>query len=191
VCCRACHADLASLAACPACADRGRQGRREALVPGQRRRRTLAAGGGAAWFASSCAIAHRRGPLPAAPMPRTPPQHDRAVTRHGSRAPRAGRADRHAPHAPIAGRKVTAPGRNATHCPGWPLQPSGPDGEGQAEGPARLARGEPLNGVCLGQRECQWVVLCTVRVGGDSVPAVPGQRGGGQPNRGRRRLGAD
>jgi hypothetical protein len=36
---------------------------------------TLAAGGEAAWPASSCAIAHRRGPLPAAPMPRTPPQH--------------------------------------------------------------------------------------------------------------------
>jgi RyR domain len=34
---------------------------------------TLAAGGGAARPTSSCAIAHRRGPLPAAPMPRTPP----------------------------------------------------------------------------------------------------------------------
>ena len=29
----------------------------------------------AAWPTSSCAIAHRRGPLPAAPMPRAPPQH--------------------------------------------------------------------------------------------------------------------
>jgi hypothetical protein len=51
-----------------------------------------------------------------------------------------------------------ATGRNAAHCPGWPLQrqehptlsagdlgqPSGPDGEGQAEGQARKARGEPL-----------------------------------------------
>ena len=35
---------------------------------------TLAAGGGAAWPASSSAVAHRRGPLPAAPMPRTRPQ---------------------------------------------------------------------------------------------------------------------
>ena len=62
-------------------------------------------------------------------------------------------------------------GRNAAHCPGWPLQrqghpkcfanrfaetifgpaldpgdlgqPSGPDGEGQARGQARDARGEP------------------------------------------------
>jgi hypothetical protein len=58
-------------------------------------------------------------------------------------------------------------GRNAAHCLGWPLQrqgrasgaslapqaqtlerrslcqPSGPDGEGQARGQARSARGEP------------------------------------------------
>ncbi len=36
---------------------------------------SLAAGGGAAWPAASSAIAHRRGPLPAAPLPGTPPQH--------------------------------------------------------------------------------------------------------------------
>jgi hypothetical protein len=53
---------------------------------------TLAAGGRAAWPAASSAIAHRRGPLPAAPMPRTPPQHAPAVTHRGSCAPRAGRA---------------------------------------------------------------------------------------------------
>jgi hypothetical protein len=43
---------------------------------------TLAAGGGAAWPAASCAAAHRRGPLPAAPLSRTP-----AVTRR--EAPRS------------------------------------------------------------------------------------------------------
>ena len=66
-----------------------------------------------------------RGPLPAAPMPRTRPQQHPAVTRRGSCAPRAGRAGRLAPGAPVAGRKITAPGRNAAHCPGRPLQRQG------------------------------------------------------------------
>ena len=53
---------------------------------------TLAAGGGAAWPGSSCAGAHRRGPLPATPTPRTRPQPHPAVTHHGSCVPRASRA---------------------------------------------------------------------------------------------------
>ncbi len=65
---------------------------------------TLAAGGGAAWPAASSAIAHRRGPLPAAPMPRTPPQHAPRrnapwVTRSASwpgQSSRTRRADRRA-----------------------------------------------------------------------------------------------
>jgi hypothetical protein len=62
-----------------------------------------------------------------------------------------GQAVSDAPSAPIAGRMSQAPGRNAAHCPGRPLQrqghpplsagdlcrPSGPDGEGQARGQAR------------------------------------------------------
>jgi hypothetical protein len=77
----------------------------------------------AAWPASSCAMAHRRGPLPAAPMPRTPPQHRPRrnapwVKRSASwpgRSSRAQCADRRM--------KASSPGRNAAHCPGWPLQP--------------------------------------------------------------------
>ena len=57
---------------------------------------------GAAWPASSSAIAHRRGPLPAAPIPRTPPQHAPRrnapwVTRSANWPGRASRAD--APYA--------------------------------------------------------------------------------------------
>ena len=131
---------------------------------------TLAAGGGAAWPASSCAIAHRRGPLPAAPMPRTPPQHAPRrnapwVMRSASwpgRSSRARYADRRVKghstgperralsgSAPPASRAL-AFGRFAeaicaapTLDPGDLCRPSGPDGEGQAEGQARNARGEP------------------------------------------------
>ncbi len=60
-------------------------------------------GGGAAWPASSCAIAHRRGPLPATPMPRTGRSPHPAVTHRGSRTPRDGRAGRLASGAPVAG----------------------------------------------------------------------------------------
>ncbi len=73
-----------------------------------------------------------------------------------------------APSAAVAVKMSQRPGRNAAHCPGWLLQPqrcfasrcagracgapltpgdlcqpSGPDGEGQARGQARKARGEP------------------------------------------------
>jgi hypothetical protein len=78
------------------------------------------------------------------------------------------RAVRHRVGAPVAGRKVSSPGRNAAHCPCRPLhpqghptilsnrsaerivgthpcarshcRPGGPDGEGQAKGQARNAR---------------------------------------------------
>ena len=53
--------------------ERERAGQRRAVAAGDVG--TPAVGGGAAWPASSRAIAHRRGPLPVAPMPRTPPQH--------------------------------------------------------------------------------------------------------------------
>ena len=56
---------------------------------------SLAAGGGAAWPAASSAIAHRRGPLPAAPLPRTRPQ----------RAPRR--------NAPWVMRSASWPGRSS------------------------------------------------------------------------------
>jgi hypothetical protein len=123
----------------------------------------------AAWPASSCAMAHRRGPLPVAPMPRIPPP----------RAPRRNAPCMAAPDelaGPVVTRqvrqspdeRVTAPGRNAAHCPGRSLQPQRcfasrcagraygapltleplpaqrPVNTGQAQGPARLARGEPL-----------------------------------------------
>ncbi len=149
---------------------------------------TLAAGGGAAWPTSSCAAAHRRGPLPAAPMPRTPPQPAPAVTHHGSRAQRAGRAGRHAPGAPIAVRNVTANGserralsglappasrapedrfkplrRNDLHDPplsaGDLCQPSGPDGKGQARGQARDARDEPLSSTYR-KDGAKWMPTC-------------------------------
>jgi hypothetical protein len=47
------------------------------------------------------------------------------------------------------GERSQVPGRNAAHCPCRPLhrkglcRPGGPDGEGQARGQARNARGEP------------------------------------------------
>jgi hypothetical protein len=53
--------------------------------------------------ASSCAIAHRRGPLPVAPMPRCPPQGEPAVTRRGPGTRRAGLAGRVAQGAQDAG----------------------------------------------------------------------------------------
>jgi hypothetical protein len=34
-----------------------------------------------------------------------------------------GQADVYAPDAPIAAKVSQRPGRNAAHCPGWPLQP--------------------------------------------------------------------
>jgi hypothetical protein len=49
-----------------------------------------------------------------------------------------------APGAPVAMKTSQRRDLPAAHCPGWPLrQPSGPDGEGQAGGQARYARGEP------------------------------------------------
>jgi len=72
-----------------------------------------AAGGGAAWPASYCAIAHRRGPLPTAPMPRTPPQPAPAVTRRRSRTPRASQA--------VVTRQVGQPsGESPRHRAGTP-----------------------------------------------------------------------
>ena len=56
-----------------------------------------------------------RGPLPAAPMPRTPPQPQPAVTRRGSHAPRAGRT-----------------GRRCARC-------AGPRVKDHSSGPERLA----------------------------------------------------
>jgi hypothetical protein len=114
---------------------------------------------------SSCAIAHRRGPLPAAPTPRTRPQRAPAVTRRGSRALRAGRTGRHA-------QMGRSPGEGSQRRAGTPrivqagpssvkgtprsfltasqkrslgptlerrslCQPSGPGGEGPAKGLAR------------------------------------------------------
>ena len=131
---------------------------------------SLAAGGGAAWPASSSAVAHRRGPLPAAPMPRTRPQRTPRRNASVSAAlrelvgPVVSRQVRRSP-----GERSQARGQNAAHCPGRPLRrqgrslrsrrqgdgrkrlplsagdlcrPSGPDGEGQARGQARKARGE-------------------------------------------------
>ena len=101
---------------------------------------------------------HRPQPVPAV----TPPMpHDTSRARPSrSRRVRRSPCERSQP-----------PGRNAAHCPGRPLQrqghpkiltasqkgssgptlerrslcrPSGPDGEGQARGQARNARGKPL-----------------------------------------------
>jgi hypothetical protein len=132
---------------------------------------TLAAGGGAARPASSCAIAHRRGPLPAAPMPRTPPQHAPRrnapwVTRSASWPDRSSRAkcamsrenvtvsgsERRAlsGSAPPASTVLRIPLRGTrlrrAVDPGDLCRPSGPDGEGQAKGQARKSRDEPLSG---------------------------------------------
>jgi hypothetical protein len=102
--------------------ERDRAGQCRAVRPGMLG--TLAAGGGAAWPASSCATAHRRGPLPAATMPRTPPQQTPRrnapwVTRSASLAGPVG--TRHVRQPPDECHKHR--GRNAAHCPGWPLQP--------------------------------------------------------------------
>jgi hypothetical protein len=133
---------------------------------------SLAAGGGAAWPASSCAKAHRRGPLPAAPLPRTPPQRTLrrnapcmttpcelagpVVTRQVCRSPDE-RSQPPGPErralsgaAPPVSRAlppVASPRRWAqapTLDTGDLCRPSEPGGEGQARGPARNARGEPL-----------------------------------------------
>jgi hypothetical protein len=56
-------------------------------------------------------------------------------------------ADDHAPDAPGAVKMSQRPGRNAAHCPGRP------DGEGQARGQARTARGEPPY---AGRRHCSF-----------------------------------
>ena len=126
---------------------------------------TLAAGGGAAWPASSCAVAHRRGPLPAAPMPRTPPQHTPRrnvpwVMRSASWPARPSRGrcadcrtkghstgpERRALSglAPPVSTVLRIPLRGTrlrrTLDPGDLCQPSGPDGKGQARGPARSAQ---------------------------------------------------
>jgi hypothetical protein len=57
----------------------------------------------AAWPTSSCAIAHRRGPLPTRRCPAPGRSPHPAVTDRGSCAPRAGQVGRHAPGAPVAG----------------------------------------------------------------------------------------
>ena len=87
---------------------------------------TLAAGGGAAWPAPSCAGAHRSraaAPPRRCPAPgRSTPRRNAPLVRRAASWP----ADRLALGAPVAGRVcVTAPGRNAAHCPGWPLQRQG------------------------------------------------------------------
>jgi len=85
--------------------------------------------------------------VPAVSRCRARQHHDQAITR--------------TPSAPIAVKMSQPPSRNAAHCPGRPLQrqghpplsagdlcrPSGPDGEGQARGQARNARGEPSQSV--------------------------------------------
>jgi hypothetical protein len=92
---------------------------------GQGVRGTLAAGGGQPGPASSRAIAHRRGPLPAAPMPRAPPQHAPAVTLRG--CPRSASWQDRSSHArcAIAGERSQAADRNAAHCTGRPLHTQG------------------------------------------------------------------
>jgi hypothetical protein len=90
---------------------------------------SLAAGGGAAWPATSGAIAHRRGPLPATPTPRTSPQrtHRNApcITAPGELAGQV--FARHVRLSP--GEKITATGRNAAHRPG-------PDRRGPGQRPS-------------------------------------------------------
>ena len=125
-------------------------------------------------LARACsAEAHRRGPLPAAPLPRTPPQRVPAVTHRELPRCASWPGRRLASAAPVARRKVIGIGPErralsglappASRAPGdrfKPLrrndlrdpplsagdlcQPSGPDGEGQARGQARSARDEPL-----------------------------------------------
>jgi hypothetical protein len=120
-----------------------------------------------------------------------------------------------APGPPIAGKMSQPPGRNAAHCPGWPLQrqghpkivsktasqkrssgptldpgdlcqPSGPDGEGQARGQARNARGEPRLDLALRTNRSPWhislgnlpsVLCCSVMnpaILGALIGAIPG-----------------
>jgi hypothetical protein len=98
---------------------------------------TPAVGGGAAWPASSRAIAHRRGPLPVAPMPRTPPQHTPHrnapwVMRSASWPGRSSRARCANRQAKVTG---TGPERRAL---------SGSDGQGQARGQALLGARQDL-----------------------------------------------
>ncbi len=98
--------------------------------------------------------------------PAAGPRRNAPVPRHTNRTrPSSLRQVRRSPG------RSQVPGRNAAHCPGWPLQrqghprsflaapqkrswdpplstgdlcrPGGPDGEGQARGQARNARGEP------------------------------------------------
>jgi hypothetical protein len=127
----------------------------------------LAAGGGAAWPAPSCAGAHRSraaarradGPAPGRSAPRRNAPWVMRSTSWPGWSSRARCASRRM-------KGPRRPGRNAAHCPGWPLQrqghpkivsktasqkrssgptlerrslcqPSGPDGEGQAKGQAR------------------------------------------------------
>jgi hypothetical protein len=85
---------------------------------------TPAVGGEQPGPASSRAIPHRRGPLPVAPMPRTPPQHTPrrntpwVMALRELAGPVVSRQVRQSP-----GERSRAPGRNAAHCPGRPLQP--------------------------------------------------------------------
>jgi hypothetical protein len=87
---------------------------------------SLAAGGGAAWPASSCAMARRRGPLPAAPLPRTPPQRTPRrnapcmTTLDELAGPVVTRQMRQSP-----GERLQQSDRNAAHCTGRPLHPQG------------------------------------------------------------------
>ena len=76
----------------------------------------------AAWPAASSAGAHRRGPLPATPLPRTSPQATpRRYAPLVTRAARAGRAVALRQNVPIAERRGhSRRGRNAAHCPGRP-----------------------------------------------------------------------
>ena len=123
------------------------------------------AAGGAAWPASSCARAHRRGPLPATPLPRTrraahPHRNAPYISRRASRPSQSsgtGQADRRAKG--HRGRTGTMPRivrvgssslNGASHPraartrlrravdPGDLGRPCGPDGEGQAEGPGPI-----------------------------------------------------
>ncbi len=125
---------------------------------------------GAAWPASSCAIAHRRGPLPAAPMPRAPTQHAPRRNAPWVTRSRAGRAGRLAPGVPVAGRKgqLTGPDRRAlsgsappasralpsvasprrwaqapTLDPGATADPAGLTARARPKARPNMARGEP------------------------------------------------
>jgi len=101
--------------------------------PGESRRR------GAAVFAASFGRKSYDAAVAAHDTPGDAPPAVPAVSRCRARQ-HHGQAVNLAPGAPEAVKMSQPAGRNAAHCRG---QPSGPDGEGQARGQARSARGEP------------------------------------------------